>query len=159
MVDAARDHLDARRVEPAVDGMVVHTESQEARETRKFVLEMLLSDHPNQCMTCEVNGDCDLQDLVYDYGVPWPEPNGARHTYDIDPDPNPFVFIDRNKCVLCSRCIRACGEMQNRDVWNSPAAALRASWWRAPTSRLLDARCEIAASAWRIARSAHSMTR
>ena len=38
--------------------------------------------------------------------------------WPIDPDPNPFIFIDRNKCILCSRCIRACGEIQNRDVWS-----------------------------------------
>jgi predicted molibdopterin-dependent oxidoreductase YjgC len=127
---------------PAIDGMVVHTESQEARETRKFVLEMLLSDHPNECMTCEVNGDCELQDLVYDYGVPWPEHKGARHTYDVDPDPNPFVFIDRNKCVLCSRCIRACGEMQNRDVWNFARRGFKSKLVAGADQPMLEARCE-----------------
>ena len=69
---------------PAAEGMVVDTESEEARETRKFVLEMLLTDHPNDCMACEVNGDCVLQDLVYDYGVTWPEHSGERHSYEID---------------------------------------------------------------------------
>ncbi len=51
---------------PVGEGMVVHTESETARETRRFVLSMLLSDHPNDCMTCEVNGACELQDLVYE---------------------------------------------------------------------------------------------
>ena len=127
---------------PVFEGMVVHTESDEARETRKFVLEMLLTDHPNDCMTCEVNGDCELQDLVYDYGVSWPEHKGARHTYDIDPDPNPFVFIDRNKCVLCSRCIRACGEMQNRDVWNFAYRGFKSKLVAGADQPMLDARCE-----------------
>ena len=86
---------------PVFEGMVVDTESKDARDTRRFVLGMLLSDHPNECMKCEVNGACELQDLVYEYDVPWPEHNGKRHTYPIDPDPNPFIFIDRNKCVLC----------------------------------------------------------
>ena len=67
---------------PVFEGMVVDTDSADARETRQFVLEMLLTDHPNECMTCEVNGACELQDLVYDYGVIWPEhnvaPNSAR---------------------------------------------------------------------------------
>jgi predicted molibdopterin-dependent oxidoreductase YjgC len=49
--------------------MVVDTQSEEAGETRKFVLEMLLSDHPNDCMICEVNGDCELQDLAYEYNA------------------------------------------------------------------------------------------
>ena len=62
---------------PVVEGMVVHTNSDDAVATRKFVLEMLLSDHPNECMTCEVNGACELQDLVYDYDVPWPQHAGS----------------------------------------------------------------------------------
>ena len=61
---------------PVFEGMVVDTESEEARATRRFVLGMLLSDHPNECMKCEVNGACELQDLVYEYDVPWPEHSG-----------------------------------------------------------------------------------
>jgi predicted molibdopterin-dependent oxidoreductase YjgC len=127
---------------PVFEGMVVDTESQEARETRQFVLEMFLTDHPNECMTCEVNGDCELQDLVYDYEVAWPEHNGQRHTYDIDPDPNPFIFIDRNKCILCSRCIRACGEIQNRDVWSFAYRGFRSKLVAGADQPLLEARCE-----------------
>jgi predicted molibdopterin-dependent oxidoreductase YjgC len=127
---------------PVFEGMVVDTESEEARETRKFVLEMLLTDHPNACMTCEVNGDCELQDLVYDYNVAWPEHNGERHTYEIDPDPNPFIFIDKNKCILCSRCIRACGEIQNRDVWNFAYRGFKTELVAGAGQLLLDARCE-----------------
>lgn len=127
---------------PVFEGMVVHTDSQEARETRRFVLEMLLTDHPNECMKCEVNGDCELQDLVYDYDVAWPDHNGLRHTYPIDPDPNPFVFIDRNKCILCSRCIRACSEIQNRDVWSFAHRGFKSKLVAGADQFLLDARCE-----------------
>jgi predicted molibdopterin-dependent oxidoreductase YjgC len=127
---------------PVFEGMVVNTESQEARQTRQFVLEMLLTDHPNDCMTCEANGDCELQNLVYDYGVKWPEHHGARHTYPVDPDPNPFVFIDRNKCVLCSRCIRACSEIQNRDVWNFAHRGFRSKLVAGADQPMLEARCE-----------------
>ncbi len=127
---------------PVFEGMVVDTDSAEARETRQFILKMLLTDHPNDCMTCEVNGDCQLQDLVYDYGVTWPEPNGQQHTYDIDPDPNPFIFIDRNKCILCSRCIRACSEIQNRDVWSFAYRGFESKLVAGADEFLLDARCE-----------------
>jgi predicted molibdopterin-dependent oxidoreductase YjgC len=127
---------------PVAEGMVVETESEEARETRKFVLEMLLTDHPNDCMTCEVNGECELQDLVYDYGVSWPEHSGTRHSYDLDPDPNPFIFIDRNKCVLCGRCIRACNELQNRDVWNFAYRGFKTKLVAGADQFMLDARCE-----------------
>lgn len=127
---------------PVMEGMVVDTESAAARETRAFVLEMFLTDHPNECMTCEVNGDCQLQDLVYDYNVAWPEHNGARHTYPIDPDPNPFIAIDLNKCILCSRCIRACSEIQHRDVWNFAFRGFKTELVPGAGQPLLDARCE-----------------
>ena len=127
---------------PVAEGMVVNTESEEARETRKFVLEMLLTDHPNECMTCEVNGACELQDLVYDYGVDWPEHDGARHEYDVDPDPNPFVLVDRNKCILCGRCVRACGEIQNRDVWNFAQRGFETKLVAGADEFMMDARCE-----------------
>lgn len=127
---------------PVFEGMVVNTDSAEARETRRFVLEMLLTDHPNDCMTCEVNGDCELQNLVYDYNVPWPEHNGARHTYEVDPDPNPFIFIDRNKCIVCGRCIRACGEIQNRDVWSFAYRGFKTKLVAGADEPLLEARCE-----------------
>jgi formate dehydrogenase alpha subunit len=127
---------------PVAEGMVVDTESQAARETRRFVLEMLLTDHPNDCMTCEVNGDCALQDLVYDYDVPWPEHNGARHDYVIDPDPNPFIYIDLNKCILCGRCVRACSEIQNRDVWSFAHRGFKSKLVAGADQPMLDAHCE-----------------
>ena len=127
---------------PVTAGMVVYTESKEVRATRKFVLEMLLTDHPNDCMTCEVNGECELQDLVYDYGLEWPEHEGQRHTYEIDSDPNPFVFVDLNKCIICGRCIRACAEIQNRDVWNFAQRGFETKLVAGANQSMLDARCE-----------------
>jgi predicted molibdopterin-dependent oxidoreductase YjgC len=127
---------------PVFEGMVVNTESKEARDTRRFVLQTLLSDHPNECMTCEVNGQCELQDLVYEYDVAWPTGPGKRHDYPIDPDPNPFIFIDRNKCILCTRCVRACAEMQNRDVWNIAARGFESKLVAGADQNLLDAKCE-----------------
>ncbi len=140
-VEKARGLLTACTT-PVVEGMVVHTESEEARQTRKFVLEMLLTDHPNDCMRCEVNGDCELQDLVYDYGIAWPKHNGLRHTYPVDPDPNPFVLIDLNKCILCGRCVRACNERQNRDVWNFAHRGFRTKLVAGADQPMLDAGCE-----------------
>jgi predicted molibdopterin-dependent oxidoreductase YjgC len=127
---------------PIAAGMVVNTESEEVRAARKFVLEMLLTDHPNDCMTCEVNGDCELQDLVYDHGLEWPEHGGQRHTYEIDTDPNPFVFVDRNKCIVCGRCVRACGEIQHRDVWNFAQRGFETKLVAGADQFMLDARCE-----------------
>ncbi len=92
---------------PAAEGLVVQTHSPRVIEERKFVLEMLLSDHPLDCMTCEAAGKCLLQDLAYEYGVKPDSVPGKRHHYSVD-DPNPFIQVDRNKCILCGRCIRAC---------------------------------------------------
>jgi predicted molibdopterin-dependent oxidoreductase YjgC len=127
---------------PVAEGMVVETESEAARETRRFALEMLLSDHPNDCMTCEVNGDCELQDLVYDYDVVWPEHNGRRHNHPVDPDPNPFIYLDLDKCILCGRCIRACAEIQNRDVWSFAHRGFESKLVAGADQPMLDARCE-----------------
>lgn len=93
---------------PVSEGLVIHTNSPKVREARKFVLELIISDHPLDCMTCEATGDCRLQDLAYEYQVKGDEfPNGVQHDYPID-DPNPFIQVDRNKCILCRRCVRAC---------------------------------------------------
>ncbi len=127
---------------PIAEGMVVETNSPEVIETRRFVLELLLTDHPNDCMTCEVNGNCELQDLAYDYGVEWPDHDGVRHEYEIDPDPNPFIVIDRNKCILCGRCIRACHEIQNRDVWSFAHRGFESKLVAGADQFLLDAHCE-----------------
>lgn len=100
---------------PATDGLVVYTRSPKVFEERKFVLEMLLSDHPNDCMTCDSTGICLLQDLLYEYGVKPETTPGLQHQYPID-DPNPFIQVDRNKCILCSRCVRACSFVNGVDA-------------------------------------------
>ncbi len=102
---------------PVSEGMIVRTETPAIVEERKFILEMLLTDHPNDCMTCEEDGKCELQDAVYRYQVHWPNHKGERHSYPVGADPNPFVFTDFNKCILCTRCVRACAEIQGRNVW------------------------------------------
>jgi formate dehydrogenase alpha subunit len=102
---------------PATEGLVVQTRSPKVIEARRFVLEMLLSDHPFDCMTCDAAGSCLLQDLVYEYGVKTEIRPGLRHQYPIN-DPNPFIQVDRNKCILCRRCIRAYNNMNGVDTIN-----------------------------------------
>jgi formate dehydrogenase alpha subunit len=98
---------------------------------------MLLSDHPNECMTCEVNGACELQDLVYEYSVAWPEHSGARHQYEIDPDPNPFIFIDRTSKT--ARLRRGAPDPESH-VWATSGA--KSKLVAGADQNLLDARCE-----------------
>lgn len=103
---------------PVRNGMVIETESEKVLESRKTIMELLLSDHPNDCMTCYATGECELQDMAFRYGVkPTAFEGGERHKYEIDPDPNPVLHLNMNKCILCRRCIRACSEIQGADVW------------------------------------------
>jgi predicted molibdopterin-dependent oxidoreductase YjgC len=92
---------------PVSEGLVIQTHSPKVQEARKFSLELLLSDHPLDCMTCNVTGNCVLQDLAYEYDAKGKRYPGVQHRYPIDTS-NPFIQVDRNKCVLCRLCIRAC---------------------------------------------------
>jgi len=96
---------------PVSAGMKVTTDSDRVVNARRLVMELLLSDHPLDCMTCEKAGDCMLQDLAYQMGVPGSRFKGEKHNYPVD-FANPFIVRDYNKCVLCERCIRACDEIQ-----------------------------------------------
>jgi predicted molibdopterin-dependent oxidoreductase YjgC len=92
------------------EGLVVETHSARVEEARRFVLELLLSDHPLDCMTCERAGNCELQDLAYEYGIKESRFPGVQHAYVLD-SANPFYERDYNKCILCRRCVRACNEI------------------------------------------------
>lgn len=93
------------------DGMVIKTDSEKVLERRRMVLDLILSDHPKDCMTCGKCGACKLQDLAYEYGVResqfFKEPDGG-----IEEDRNPVIQKDTSKCILCGRCVRICAEVQ-----------------------------------------------
>ncbi len=127
---------------PVNEGMVIHTETEEVVTLRRFVLSMLLTDHPNECMTCEADGDCELQRWVYEYKVEWPEHSGKRHAYPVDSDPNPVVFVDMNKCILCGRCVRVCQEVQGCNVWNFSERGFDTLVVPGANQTMLDAACE-----------------
>jgi len=99
----------------ATEGMVVETESPAVIEARKTILELLLANHPLDCLTCGRNGDCRLQDYAYRYGVKEGGFAGAMHQYPIEDD-NPFIVRDMNKCILCGKCVRACAQIQGKNV-------------------------------------------
>jgi formate dehydrogenase alpha subunit len=95
---------------PASEGMEVTTENEALKSLRQSVLSLILSDHPNDCMTCEKAGDCDLQELAYFYEVKPDSIPGTRRNLPIRDD-NPLVYFDPNKCILCGRCVRICHEV------------------------------------------------
>jgi NADH dehydrogenase/NADH:ubiquinone oxidoreductase subunit G len=96
---------------PATDKMVVTTNSDQLYRLRKTTIELLLSDHPNDCMTCIRSGECTLQELAYLYDVRENRFGGEMRDHD-RVDENPFIMREQNKCVMCGLCVRVCEEMQ-----------------------------------------------
>jgi predicted molibdopterin-dependent oxidoreductase YjgC len=93
-----------------MEGLTVETHSERVEQARRFVLNLLLSDHPLDCLTCERAGSCELQDLAYAYGIKESAYPGEQHSYALD-TANPFYERDYTKCILCRRCVRACNEI------------------------------------------------
>lgn len=99
---------------PVEAGMVVRTETPKLHELRRNVMELYISDHPLDCLTCPANGDCELQDMAGVVGLRnvrygW---DGANHHHDPVDESNPYFTYDPSTCIMCSRCIRACDETQ-----------------------------------------------
>ncbi len=110
---------------PVMPGLVVHTQTERLKKLRKGVMELYISDHPLDCLTCAANGDCELQDMAGAVGL-----RDVRYGYDgenhvfaktngqanpawlpID-ESNPYFSYEPSKCIVCSRCVRACEEVQ-----------------------------------------------
>jgi len=99
---------------PAEQGMIVHTQNDRLATLRKGVMELYISDHPLDCLTCSANGDCELQDMAgavglreVRYGY-----DGHNHLHDVKDTSNPYFTYDPSKCIVCNRCVRACEEVQ-----------------------------------------------
>ena len=97
---------------PVANNMVVRTNTSRVVKARKQVVELLLSDHPYDCMTCEKSGTCKLEKYAYQLGVKKPRFDGVKHDYPVRAA-NPFFERDYNKCILCGRCVTVVHEIQH----------------------------------------------
>ncbi|WP_304619163.1 formate dehydrogenase subunit alpha [Paracoccus sediminilitoris] len=121
---------------PVTEGMVVHTQSEKVRRIRRGVMELYVSDHPLDCLTCAANGDCELQDAAGQVGLRDVRYTPGQNHFDASgtgarsqaeararggqdnplfipkDDSNPYFTYDPSKCIVCSRCVRACDEVQ-----------------------------------------------
>jgi NADH-quinone oxidoreductase subunit G len=96
------------------EGMIVTSDSDEIKQARKSMLEMLLGNHPLDCPVCDAGGECELQDMTFSYGAAESKFMEAKNHKD-EQQWSPVVFFDRPRCILCYRCVRVCGE--GMDVW------------------------------------------
>ncbi len=96
---------------PVCEGMKVKTHSPRVMRARKMIVELLLADHPDDCLYCVRNGTCELQALAADLGVRERRIRGARKVQPVDAS-SPSIVRDPDKCVLCGRCVRVCEEVQ-----------------------------------------------
>jgi formate dehydrogenase major subunit len=112
-IDGARG-TPASCTTPVAPGMKVHTQTPRLEKLRKGVMELYISDHPLDCLTCSANNDCELQDQAAAVGL-----RDVRYGYEGDnhlglatDTSNPYFDFDPSKCIVCSRCVRACDEVQ-----------------------------------------------
>src|SRR5450631_1438793 len=103
---------------PVENGMKVRTQTPKLQDLRKGVMELYISDHPLDCLTCAANGNCELQDMAgvtglraVRYGV-GAQYGGAHHLDSPKDESNPYFTYDPSKCIVCNRCVRACEETQ-----------------------------------------------
>ncbi len=144
---------------PVAEGIEVKTETPKLEDLRRGVMELYISDHPLDCLTCATNGDCELQDMAgrvglrdVRYGY-----EGENHLDAIKDESNPYFTFDPSKCIVCSRCVRACEEVQgtfaltidgrgfeskvsagNKDFMDSECVSCGACVQACPTATLIE---------------------
>ena len=99
---------------PVAEGLKVHTQTPKLADIRRGTMELYISDHPLDCLTCATNGDCELQDMAGAVGLREVRYGyeGENHLSAIKDESNPYFTFDPSKCIVCSRCVRACEETQ-----------------------------------------------
>ena len=140
---------------PVNEGMVVETETPALAKSRKVILELLLSNyhdvayadnaaetHSGAAEAHRGGADTQLTQWVKHYGLDVKAAQAKQPRYLVDSDPNPFVRVDLNKCILCTRCIRACAEVQGRFVWSLAERGYDTRIVAGADTDMLDGRCE-----------------
>ncbi|NUO10189.1 MAG: formate dehydrogenase subunit alpha [Candidatus Brocadia sp.] len=138
-VEGARP-LVASCATPVSQNMKISTRSESVMRARKLNLELIWSHHPNDCLTCDKTGECQLQKLMYEYEVK------TSRFVDCNPPPrpddsNPAIYRDMNKCILCGKCVRICDEVQDQHTWAFSNRGMQTSIATAFEKPLKDSSC------------------
>ncbi len=103
--------------QPVAEGMMVESETPEVQQIRKDLIEMLFVEGNHYCMYCEKSGNCELQAMAYRFGIDHPKYPFQFPVRDVDAS-HPQIFIDRNRCILCGRCVRASRDLDGKHVFD-----------------------------------------
>jgi formate dehydrogenase major subunit/formate dehydrogenase alpha subunit len=122
--------------------MVVRTETPALVEARRAVLKLLLTGYHDAGYAAGDHKETQLEYWLKHYGVEPQKYTAPAQRLPIDSDPNPFVWVDMNKCILCTRCVRACAEVQGRFVWNQAGRGFETRIVAGMETDMLTARCE-----------------
>jgi [NiFe] hydrogenase diaphorase moiety small subunit len=102
--------------QPVAPGMIIENDTEELRRLRCNLIDMLFVEGNHFCMFCEKSGDCELQALAYRFGITAPKYPFLFPQRDVDAS-HPEIFVDRNRCILCGRCVRASQELDGKQVF------------------------------------------
>jgi NADH dehydrogenase/NADH:ubiquinone oxidoreductase subunit G len=124
------------------EGMEVNTHSPEIEKTRKIILEMLMSSYNDDGYVNGQKLETQFMHWVNHYGLDVKTSMSSKPHYQINSDANPFVWVDLNKCIQCTRCVRACADIQGRFVWGMAERGLGTHPIAGADTDMLNARCE-----------------
>lgn len=127
---------------PVFENAFIYPESHNIQKLRRNIIELVLTDHPLDCLTCEVNGNCELQDVAAQVGirdVRYPE--GANHLDREKDKSHPYMTSDLSKCINCYRCVRACDEVQGEFVLNMAGRGFDAHIIKGFDQTFMDSDC------------------
>jgi len=127
---------------PVADGQYIYTSTEAVKALRKNIVELVLTDHPLDCLTCEVNGNCELQTVAAQVGirdVRYPE--GDNHLYRTKDLSHPYMTSDLSKCINCYRCVRACDEVQGEFVLSMSGRGFDSKIIKGFDSSFMDSDC------------------
>ncbi len=128
---------------PVEQGMQVSTQSDDLAALRRHVMELYISDHPLDCLTCPTNGDCELQNTAGELGLREVRYgfDGANHLGEAQDTSNPYFTFDASKCIVCSRCVRACEEIQGTFALAMEGRGFESQVSTGPGEGFLDSDC------------------
>ena len=127
---------------PVSEGMEINTHSPEIEKSRKTLLELFMSNYHDDGYENGQKQETQFMHWVNHYGLDVKASMSPKPQYQVNSDPNPFVFVDLNKCIQCTRCVRACTDIQGRFVWSMAERGFNVHPVPGADTDMLDARCE-----------------